>query len=269
MKTKIIADLTSNHLGNFQVLEGMIECLAECNVNVVKTQSWRADKLRPDINNYNENYNYYTNHQLSDKDHIRIKELCDDAGLEMLVTCFDLERIDFLSTLGLESIKVASSDAASYRMIETLLDRFNQVIISTGATTDDELTKTMEICQGRNVVFLHCVAIYPCPLSHVNMDRMLDLRGKGFRVGYSDHTLGIEAGKYAISLGAECLEKHFTLNRYLPGRDQKMSATMEEMKELTDWAIKVEEMKGIACPALTKTDLKFRENYIGKWGDNT
>ena len=101
------------------------------------------------------------------------------------------------------------------------------------------------------------------------MKRMLYLKSKGCRFGYSDHTLGTEAGKYAICIGAEYLEKHFTLNRYLPGRDQKMSSTMDEMKELANWAKLVEGMAGIEDPDLTDADLIFRENYIGKWGDNS
>jgi sialic acid synthase SpsE len=269
MRTKIIADLTSNHMGNIHIIESMIKCLADQGVDIVKTQSWQADKLRKDISDYQQNYDYYKIHELSDEYHYRIKEMCEEYGIEMLTTCFDLDRIDFLSTLGLKTIKVASPDTASYTLIKRLLDKFERLIISIGATTKEELDKTMEICEGREVVFLHCISIYPCPLNRVNMKRMQYIRDKGFRFGYSDHTLGTEAAKYAICLGAEYVEKHFTLNRYLPGRDQKMSATIDEMSEIVKWSRNVELMSGVSDVFLYDEELKIRENYIGKWGINS
>jgi sialic acid synthase SpsE len=268
MKTKIIADLTSNHMGKKSIIEAMIKTLSENGVDIVKTQSWQAKSLKKDIVEYEKNYDYYLKHQLSDNDHWVIKEICDKHDIEMLTTCFDLERIEFLSSLGLKSIKVASSDSTSYKMIESLLNNFENVIISTGGTEDDELNDLIKICQGKNVTFLHCVSLYPCPLEKVNMDRMVALKKLGLRFGYSDHTMGTEAAKYAICLGAEYVEKHFTLNRALPGRDQKMSTTIEEFSEIVEWANLINKMKGVPNPILSKQEHTFRENYIGKWGKN-
>jgi len=269
MRSKIIADITSNHMGDMRVIEAMVLCLADHGVDILKTQSWLANNLRKDIPDYQMNFDYYTKHQLSDKDHFKIKEMCDKHDIEMLATCFDLNRIDLLASLGLKIVKVASPDTANYKMIEKCLEKFDHLMISTGATTEAELEKTMDICKGSDVVFLHCVTKYPCPLDEVNMDRMLYIKDKGFRVGYSDHTTGTEAAKYAICLGAEYVEKHFSLNRYLPGRDQKMSATIDEFSEIVDWARLVEEMKGTPIPDLSQDELTYRRNYIGKWGNNT
>ena len=101
------------------------------------------------------------------------------------------------------------------------------------------------------------------------MKRMRYIRDKGFRFGYSDHTLGTEAAKYAICLGAEYVEKHFTLNRYLPGRDQKMSATIEDMSEIVEWSKTVETMRGSSEVFLNDEEVNWRGKYIGKWGNNT
>lgn len=268
MRTKVIADLTSNHLGSLEIMECMIKALAEHGVDIVKTQSWRADKLRTNVKDFDSNFDYYKKHQLSQDDHFKVKQLCDKYGVEMLTTCFDIDNVDFLASLGLKTIKVASPDAASYRMIKALLDKFENLIISTGAAKDEELQETFSICKGKNVVFLHCKSIYPCPLEKVDMSRMLYFKELGLRYGYSDHTLGTEAARYAVCLGAEVVEKHFTLNRYLPGRDQAMSTTMEEFAEIVDWTKKVELMMGEPHPALHEEELKVRQNYIGKWGNN-
>mgnify|MGYP001161299145 CR=1 FL=1 len=267
-RTKIIADLTSNHLGDMEVIEAMIHCLSEHKIDFIKIQSWRADMLRKDYPDYQSNYNYYEKHQLSDDDHYRVLELCKKYEIQFLTTCFNINRIDFLSSLGINTIKVASSDFGSYRMISKLLDKFESLIISAGASTKEELEKTIDLCKGRDVTFLHCVSTYPCPLNEVNMERMLYLRERGLKVGYSDHTLGTEASKYAICLGAKYVEKHFTLNRYLPGRDQKMSSTIDEMSELLEWSHLVNSMRGSEEPELSASQLTFRKNYIAKWGNN-
>ena len=132
------------------------------------------------------------------------------------------------------------------------------------------MTNINIICgpSNRDVVFFHCVTKYPCPLDEINMDRMVYLREKGLHVGYSDHSIGVDAGKYAICLGAEYIEKHFTLNRSLPGRDQKMSATIEEISELVRWGKLVDSMRGTSVYQMSEEELTFRKNYIGKWGDN-
>ena len=255
-------------MGDIHIIEAMIRCLSEHGVDIVKTQSWQARKLSKHTPNYQLNYEYYKNHQLNEEKHYEIKKMCDRYGIEMLTTCFDLERVESLASLGLKIAKVASSDSASYKMIEMLLERFESLIISTGATTEEELEKTINLCKGRNVVFLHCVTKYPCPLDEVNMKRMLYLKEKGVRVGYSDHTMGTEASKYAICLGAEYIEKHFTLNRYLPGKDQSMSATIEELSELVQWAKLIDSMQGLPVLSLSDDELSFRKHYVGKWGKN-
>ena len=253
---------------NMEVIEAMIHCLSEHKIDFIKIQSWQADMLRKDYPDYQSNYNYYKKYQLSDDDHYRVLELCKKYEIQFLTTCFDINRIDFLSSLGINIIKVASPDFGSYRMISILLAKFESLIISAGASTNEELEKTIDLCKDRDVTFLHCVSTYPCPLGEVNMERMLYLRKRGLKVGYSDHTLGTEAGKYAICLGAEYVEKHFTLNRYLPGRDQKMAATIDEMSQLVEWAHLVNSMGGCEEPELSDSQLAFRKNYISKWGDN-
>ena len=268
MRTKLIADLTSNHLGIKEVIESMIFALSDCGVDIVKTQSWRSSKLRKDLDNYSENLKYYDRHQLKDSDQENLINLCKKRNIGYLTTCFDIDKINDLKELGLKTVKIASPDANSYKMIESAIENFEEVIISTGATTNSELNKIMKISEGHNVILFHCMTIYPCPLDLVNMDRMLHIRDSGFRFGYSDHTLGTEAAMMAISLGAEFIEKHFTLNRYLPGRDQKMSSTIQDFKKLVEWSKTVESMSGSAKRELTNEELTFRKNYYGKWGNN-
>jgi sialic acid synthase SpsE len=193
---------------------------------------------------------------------------CDQYKIGFLTTCFDLNRVEFLASLGLKTIKVGSPDCNSFRLLEKLMKHFDHLIISTGMSTDDEVKEMINFVKGHKVTVLHCVSLYPTPLEKVNLERMNWLRTFGLPVGFSDHSLGTEAGKLAIAMGAEILEKHFTLSRNLPGKDQAMSTLPEEFAELVEWAKLVEKMRGVAHPGLSDSEIELRKVYIGKWGDN-
>jgi len=268
MKTQIIADISSNHMGEMRLAESMVRAAAEAGVDIVKFQSWQASTLRPDFPDYKATFTRHRASELSDDAHRNLIDICRETGVEFLTTCFDLARIDFLASLGLKSIKVASPDSTSYELINQLTDRFEHVIISTGMTTDEELKQLLDHVQDRNVTILHCISLYPTPLEKVNLERMLWIKGQGFRTGFSDHSLGVEAGMLAIALDADILEKHITLSRHLPGKDQTMSTLPEEFKKLADWAGLVETMRGAAQPEIGADEKNMRNIYVGKWGNN-
>lgn len=279
MKTKIIADVSSNHMGDMAVAEALIKEAAHAGVDIVKFQSWQADKLRHDFPDYETTYKRHKKTELSDDDHKRLIDICSKYGVEFLTTCFDSTRMDFLVSLGLKSIKVASPDSMSFGMIGRLIDRFEHVIVSTGMTTDTELKKLVEFVKGvsdplkknnsQNVTLLHCVSLYPTPIENVNLERMLWLRSMGVETGFSDHSLGVTAGMFAIALGASILEKHITLSRSLPGKDQSMSTTPDEFRMLCEWAKSIEQMKGTAEHELSREEEYLRKIYRGKWGINS
>ncbi|MBF0541380.1 MAG: N-acetylneuraminate synthase family protein [Nitrospirae bacterium] len=268
MKTKIIADVSSNHMGDMSVAQSLIREAALAGVDIVKFQSWQADRLRPDFPEYEATYKRHKKTELTDDDHRMLIDYCSQSGVEFLTTCFDITRMDFLSSLGLKTIKVASPDSMSFGMIGRLIDKFEHVIVSTGMTTDVELKKLVQFVMGKNVTLLHCVSLYPTPIEDVNLDRMLWIRSMGVETGFSDHSIGVTAGMFAIALGASIVEKHITLSRSLPGKDQAMSTTPDEFKVLCDWANSVEQMKGTAQHELSREEEYLRKIYRGKWGSN-
>ena len=267
-KTKIIADVSSNHMGDMQIAASMVKLAAEAGVDAVKFQSWQSRMLRKDYPEYESTFARHKKAELSEDDHRLLMDVCAESGIEFLTTCFDLDRVDFLASLGLPAIKVASSDCTSSALLERLCDAFSQVIVSTGMSTDEEVEALVRRVEGKNVIVLHCVSIYPTPLDQVNLRRMDWIRSQGVRVGLSDHSLGTEAGKLAIAMGAEVLEKHYTLSRNLPGKDQAMSTEIHEFKELVEWSHTVASMLGTEKPGLSDQEKALRHAYIGKWGDN-
>lgn len=268
MRTRIIADMSSNHMGNIAIAKAMVCAAADAGVDIVKFQSWQARKLRPDFPDYQANFARHSATELSDEDHHYLVELCREKGVEFLTTCFDLERVDFLAGLGLKSIKVASPDCASIRLLDRLMEKFEHIIISTGMATDEEVQRMIEHTRAHKVTVLHCVSLYPTPLERVNLERMNWLKSLGVSVGFSDHSLGVEASILAIGMGAEIVEKHFTLSRNLPGKDQAMSSTPEEFARLVEWAVLAEKMRGEPHPGMSDEEMRLRALYVGKWGDN-
>lgn len=268
--TKIVADFSLNHLGDQRLIEAMIKTAKECGVDAVKFQSWRAEKLRKDYPHYQYHYDRHLKTQLNDDDYKFIIKTAKDYGIEWFTSVFDIDMVDYLADLGLKTIKIASPDANSWGLLEKCLSVFDHVIISTGMHTKEELEKLIEFLIGRQqkITLMHCTSIYPTPLECLNLNTMMFYMRLGFDAGLSDHTMGTDAGKQAISLGAKILEKHFTLSRSMPGMFQEMAATPEELKELVEWKQKTYQMMGHVFNKLSKEQLNRRAEYIGKWGDN-
>jgi N,N'-diacetyllegionaminate synthase len=268
MKTKIIAEFTSNHLGDPRVMTAMLQEAKRVGCDVVKFQSWKASQLRKDFPDYEATYARHKSAELTDEQHVELVKQCGAAGLEFLTTCFDLNRVDFLASLGVSTIKVASPDATSWALLEKLSAKFQTLIISTGLITTPELEELMKRVDPKQVVLLHCISLYPTPPEQVNLARMEWIRDHGFRVGFSDHTEGYEAAVLAIARGAEFIEKHFTLSKALPGKDQQMSATPDVFQEICRWRDLILAMMGQPIRKLTETEEKIRQAYVGKWGNN-
>ena len=202
---------------------------------------------------------------MSDRQHADLLGACAAAGIGFLTTCFHPSRIPFLKSLGLKRIKVASPDCANIPFLEALASAFDSLIVSTGMTTDEELERTLAWAKGRDVTFLHCVSLYPTPLDRVNLNRMLALRARGASAGFSDHSLGTDAAKLALALGASIVEKHVTISRSLPGKDQAMSTTIDEFAEIVRWRDLLPTLSGSANPPMTDEERQLRQIYVGKW----
>ena len=265
---KIIAEFTSNHLGDERIMTAMLQEAKRLGVDIVKFQSWQAARLRPDFPDYQATYQRHRSAELSDEQHRRLVRQCRELGLEFLTTCFDIHRVEFLASLGISTVKMASPDANSWSLMGRLMERFKTVIISTGLIEHGELEDLLRRVDRRKVVLLHCISLYPTPLAEVNLSRMEWMRAQGFRTGLSDHTEGAEAAMLAIARGAEFVEKHFTLSRALPGKDQAMSATPDVFEQICRWRDQVPLMMGQPIRRLTEMEQQIRATYVGKWGNN-
>lgn len=228
---------------------------------------------------------------LTEDDHTFFIEECKKNNVIPFTTIFSARRIPFVASLPWieRVVKVASYDCASFPMLEMLCEHFDHLIISTGATFDEEIQKAAAIVKEkqRKLTFLHCVTSYPNTLDMCNLNRMTWLKQFTDSVGWSDHTLverdGVKACKAAIALGAEWIERHFTILSKDETKDGPVSITPMHLKELRTFAdlpseeqmkIAQEEipefeiMKGQPTRTMTDTELLNRDYYRGRFASN-
>jgi N,N'-diacetyllegionaminate synthase len=257
----IIAEFCQNHNGDLNILKEMVWAAAEAGATYAKVQSMLADELafrerfeegrqegdrvivikRP----YQPEYERLKPMDLGNEAHYQFAEECKRAGIRPLTTVFTRARLPFVTSLGWEAIKVASYDCASFPMILELRDAMargqcRHLFISTGATYDEEIETTSQLLKGYRYTFLHAVTIYPTPLDQLHLARLSYLRRYTPSVGFSDHTLvardGIKASIAAMSMGADVVERHFTILSPEATKDGPVSIDPELLKQLVGFS---------------------------------
>lgn len=296
----IIAEACQNHNGDLATLKEMIYAAKEAGADYLKIQSMLADELtrRERFEEGSQDHErvktikrpYAPEHQrlkpmdLDDNAHQWFIDECHKAGIKPMTTIFTFSRIKTLGTMDWDEVKVASYDCASLPFLLELGKYFRHLFISTGSTTDEEIRKTALALQGHSFSLLHCVTIYPTPLSEIHLKRIDWLRQFTGSVGFSDHTLverdGLKASKAALYYGADIIERHFTI---LPAKDTKdgpVSVNPAQLKELVDFARwskqdqkkyvrehipEYEQMLGSAQRELSHTEKLNRDYFRGRF----
>lgn len=251
-RPQLIAEFCQNHNGSFDTLACMIDAAAANGATHGKMQAIFADEIafRPQFEEglvqngvavaikrpYRAEYDRLKRLEIGFDQAREFVRLCRDVGLEPMTTCFTRAQVTPLVAAGFREIKVASYDCASFPMLRELRAACSRLVISTGASYNDEVRHAANILQGSDFAFLHCVTIYPTPLDQIHAARMKWLRELAPQVGFSDHTLvardGLTAAKAAIHLGAEIVERHFTILPPDKTRDGPVSITPPMLAEL-------------------------------------
>ena len=243
-KTKVIAEIGENHCGDWQLAEKMIVEAARAGADFVKFQSYLASEVA-DTDPEKE---WFQKVQVSDAMHFTLKAAVEKCGAQFLSSCFSLNRAKFLvETLGLRTMKVASSEMLNFGLLNYLNGRVETLFLSTGLATLEEIkTAVSHLDQIPDLVIMQCTTSYPCPDSDANLNviRTLKQTFPKHSIGYSDHTLGTRAAVIAVALGAQVIEKHFTLDKTLPGTDHILSADPQELKTLVEELRAVETLLG-------------------------
>lgn len=268
----IIAEAGVNHNGSLKMAKKLVDAAHACGADIVKFQTAKLDSLvsknarMADYQKKNMGLEESQRDMLKKlllrfEDFTELAQYCKQVGITFLSTPFDIESIHFLDAMQ-DIWKVPSGEITNYPYLVEIAKTGKKVILSTGMAQMQEIEDAIRVLESngtRNIVLLHCTTEYPAPFGDVNLSAMKTLREKfGYPVGYSDHTQGIEVDLAAAALGAVVIEKHFTLNRELPGPDHPASLEPRELKAMVDGIRKVELAKGSGEKKPSEAELKNR-----------
>jgi sialic acid synthase SpsE len=245
---------------------------------------WEGDTQVAIKRPYRPEYERLKPMDLDNDSHLRFIETCREAGIKPLTSVFSRSRVPFLASLGFDAIKVASYDCASLPLLRELKEHFGHLYISTGATHDEEIRAAAACLGDHPFTFLHCVTIYPTPLDEMHLARLEYLRRFTPSVGFSDHSLvardGIKASAVALHLGANVVERHFTVLKPGETKDGPVSIDPAQLAELVrvawmtaeerrDWIARevgdFSQMFGTAKRSLSQAELLNRDYYRGRF----
>lgn len=246
----IVAEIGNNHEGSFSRAEEMICRAAEAGANVVKFQSIVPERLVS--SEQRERIAQLRRFKLSYRQFQALKTRADNEQVLFLATPFDLKGVRFLNDL-VPAFKIASGDIDFFPLLEAVAHTGKPVLLSTGCATLTEIKEALARITGvwsrlgieQDIAVLHCVASYPTPPHQANLKCITTLQQLGLTVGYSDHTIGIDAAVAAVALGARIVEKHFTLDKQISSyRDHVLSADPKEFAEMVQRIRRISLMLG-------------------------
>lgn len=269
----IIAEAGVNHNGNYKIAKKMVLAAKEAGADYIKFQTAvpelvisrsavMAEYQKVNTGNDESQLEMCRKIHLPLKDYKPLKDYCDEVGIHFLSTPFDLVSIDLLSTLDMDYFKIPSGEITNLPYLRKVAKLGIPVILSTGMCEMDEIGAALEILYknglcNKKVILLHCNTEYPTPMEDVNLRAMSTMAAKfGVKVGYSDHTEGIEVPIAAVTLGACVIEKHFTLDKKMEGPDQKASLEPDEFMAMVLAIRNIEKALGKEDKHVTSSERK-------------
>ena len=272
-KTFIVAEIGVNHNGDMSIVKELIDEAVNAGVDAIKFQKFNTEKLvtknapkakyqEKTTDSKESQYEMLKRLELSAEQLHELKAYADSKGILSFATPFDMESVDFLYSLDVAAYKVGSGDITNLPMLKKIASMKKPIILSTGMSTLGEIEDALEAIESEGndqVLLLHCTSNYPTNEEDVNLNAMNTMKlAFGLPVGYSDHTMGIEVSIAAVAMGAVVIEKHFTLDRNLPGPDHRASLEPKELKELVIGIRKVEKALGSFIKKPTESEIEVK-----------
>lgn len=273
LQTLIIAEAGVNHNGDIDLAKKLIEGAALAGADLVKFQTFSAEKIvtrnapkagyQLDFSNTSESQLEMLQKLEMGKGVLeKLIQHAEKCGIKLFSTGFDAESVDMLVDLGQEILKIPSGEITNLPLLQHIGKKNMRVILSTGMSDLNEVGNAIKILENagtarEKITILHCTSSYPAPIEDINLMAMHSMRD-AFKVttGYSDHSAGIEVAIAAVALGAKVIEKHFTLDKSLPGPDHKASLDLAELKELVVAIRNIEKALGDGAKRLMPSEYK-------------
>lgn len=288
-RTLIIAEAGVNHNGDLELAKQLIDAAAEAGADLVKFQTFNADRLvtrtakkanyqTQATDSQESQYEMLSRLELTPEMHKQLIAHCATLNIRFFSTGFDIESVDLLVSLGQDYFKIPSGEITNLPYLCHIGQISKSVILSTGMATMDEIEAAIDVLEQAgtirtNMTVLHCTTEYPTPMNEVNLRAMQSIQKTfGVAVGYSDHTSGIEVAIAAVAMGATVIEKHFTTDRNLPGPDHKASLEPSELKAMVTAIRNIEIALGDGIKRVTSSEAKnklvARKSLVAKCAIN-
>lgn len=283
MSVFIIAEAGVNHNGSLELAKKMVDVAKNSGADGVKFQTFISEKLvskhakkaeyqKSSVDEDDTQLKMLKKLELSFEEFKELREYCLEKDIMFMSTAFDLESVDFLSSLNLEVWKIPSGDLTNLPYLIKVAKLNKPIILSTGMSNLDEIRSAVKVLSDNgnaDLTVLHCTTEYPTPFTDVNLNAMITIKKEfGVKVGYSDHTMGTEVPIAAVALGASVIEKHFTLSRDMDGPDHKASLEPEELKLMVESIRHIEEAigDGVKKPSCSemKNESIARKSIVAK-----
>jgi N,N'-diacetyllegionaminate synthase len=273
MKTLIIAEAGVNHNGDLNLAKQLIDAAVTAGADLVKFQTFKADRLatstakkadyqRHTTDSTESQHAMLSRLELTEAMHHKLIAHCAACNIGFFSTGFDIESVNLLVSLGQDCFKIPSGEITNLPYLRHIGQLGKTVILSTGMATLGEIESAIEVLEQAGtprakLTVLHCTTEYPTPMAEVNLRAMQSIHEAfGVAVGYSDHTQGIEVAIAAVAMGATVIEKHFTLDRNLPGPDHQASLEPAELKAMVTAIRNIEVALGDGIKRLTPSEAK-------------
>ena len=270
----IVAEAGVNHNGNVALGKKLIDLAKDAGADAVKFQTFKTEKVvtryaekagyQKETTDSNESqYNMIKKLELKDEEFRELYDYTKKKNIIFLSSAVDKESVDLLDNLGVPAFKVASGEITNFPLLRYIAGKKKPIILSTGMSTLDEIEDALEVIKQKGVediVLLHCITSYPAKIEDANL-RVIETLRHRFKlpVGFSDHTLGITTPIASAALGAVLIEKHFTLDRSLPGPDHRASLEPDELKEMVRAIRDVEKALGDGIRKLTEDEERIKK----------
>lgn len=260
----LIAEIGGNHEGDFEYAKKLAQLAIESDVDYVKFQIYTGDSLVSKKESPDRNL-HFKKFELTQKQHLYLADMILEAGIGYTSSVWDLDAMNWIDEK-IALYKIGSGDINAFPVLKKTAEKRKPIIISTGLSTEEEVLENIKFIQSvdnwyedkNHLAILQCTSMYPIPFSDANLSVMSRLRDlTGLTIGYSDHTEGSKALQYAVAMGAEILEFHFTDNREgKTFRDHKVSLTKEEIQDLIKELKIIEELKGNSTKKPTPIEIE-------------
>lgn len=265
---KIIAEIGWNFLGDMNLAKQMIDSAKDNGADFAKFQTWSTKNLVKGPWDHDGRIDLYKKSELNEDKHFELAEYCEKKEIHFLTSVFNSESLAFLKNIkNLKIIKIASMEINNVKLLKEVDKIYEKIIVSTGASNFNEVKDLTRYIDKNKLVLMHCVSSYPTLANNINLPRINSLKKISERVGYSGHLKGINDAIAALSYNIDYIEKHFTTDNSLPGRDNQFSINPDELKKLYLYREEHQKMNVFLGDDMQEIEKDVNQNYRNRWSN--